>query len=127
MAQKSKMILMRGLVGAAFVASAPVLSIFAVAADYAPINCAAAASPAETTICKTYALGQDEARMATLYGVATSLVAMGQRGDIADAQRQWLKTREACGGNVACLGSAYRTRIGELSKVIDAIASRGPF
>ena len=115
------------LVSAAFVVSAFALSSPAFAADYAPINCAAAASPAETTICKTYSLGQDEARMATLYGIATSLVAMGQRGDIGDAQRQWLKTRDACGSNVACLGNAYRTRIGELAKVIDAVASRGPF
>ncbi len=33
---------------------------------YAPLNCAAAHSPAERAICRNYALGQLEARMATL-------------------------------------------------------------
>jgi uncharacterized protein len=56
------------------------------AADYAPLNCAAARTPTERTICRTYALGQLEARMATLYEWTTSLVAMGQRGDIQDGQ-----------------------------------------
>ncbi|MDQ0473330.1 lysozyme inhibitor LprI family protein [Labrys wisconsinensis] len=99
----------------------------AMAGDYAPLDCAKAASPAELAICRNYALGQDEARMATLFGIVTGLVAMGQRGDIGEAQRAWLKTREACGGDVACLTQSYRTRIGELQKAMDDIASRGPF
>jgi uncharacterized protein len=99
----------------------------AVAADYAPLDCTTAKSAAEITICKTYSLGQAEARMATLYGIATSLVAMGQRGDIGDTQRQWLARREACGRNVACLTEAYDDRIGQLDKIIAGIASRGPY
>ncbi len=108
------------------------LSIFdnpclALAADFVPLDCAKAQSAAEMTICKTYALGQSEARMATLYGVATALVAMGQRGDIRDAQAEFLKTREACGRNVACLTKVYSGRIAQLNKVIAEIASRGPY
>lgn len=97
------------------------------AADYAPIDCAKASSAAERTVCRNYALGQAEARMATLYGVDMSLVAMGQRGDIGDAQKQWLKAREACGSNVGCLTKAYAARIQELNKVIDGIAANGPY
>ena len=67
------------------------------AGDYAPLDCGKAKSPAEKAICGSYALGQDEARMATLYAIATSLVAMGQRGDMQGAQRDWLQTRENCG------------------------------
>jgi uncharacterized protein len=96
-------------------------------ADYAPIDCAKATSAADRTICRNYALGQAEARMATLYGIDMSLVAMGQRGDIGDAQKQWLKTREACGANVGCLTRSYSDRIGQLNKVIDDIASHGPY
>ena len=48
------------------------------ASEYAPLECSKATSPAGKTICKSYALGQAEARVATLFGVATSLVAMGQ-------------------------------------------------
>lgn len=97
------------------------------AVDYSPIDCARATTPADRTICGSYALGQDEARMATLYGVATALVAMGQRGDLQDSQRAFIRTREACGTDTACLSRTYATRIRELDAVIDGIASRGPF
>jgi uncharacterized protein len=96
-------------------------------ASYAPLDCAKASTAADKTICKTYALGQDEARLATLFEVLTSLVAMGQRGDIIDQQQQWLSTREACGSNLSCLSHAYRSRIDELSQEFDTLAKRGPF
>lgn len=97
------------------------------AGDYAPLNCNKASSPAEQAICGSYALGQSEARVATLFSVATSLVAMGQRGDIQDAQRKWLATRDACGKNVGCLTEAYDQRTRALNAVIAGIASRGPY
>lgn len=99
----------------------------ALAGDYAPLNCARANSFSEHAICQSYALGQLEARMATLYGVATSLVAMGQRGDIEDAQRTWLKTRDACGKRITCLTTAYDDRIRALNDVVAGVASHGPF
>lgn len=102
-------------------------SPYVLAADYSPLDCSKASTPADRTICRNYALGQQEARMATLFAVTTSLVAMGQRGDIQDAQRAWLDKREACGDNVACLTKAYDARIDELNGVLKAIASRGPF
>jgi uncharacterized protein len=97
------------------------------AGDYAPLDCAKANSDAERTICRSYALGQQEARMATLFSVATSLVAMGQRGDILDGRRKWLETREACGKRISCLTATYDTRIRELNDVVVGIASRGPY
>jgi uncharacterized protein len=97
------------------------------AADYAPIDCSNASSPAQRTICRSYPLGQAEARMATMFGIVTSLVAMGRRGDIDDAQRKWLKQRDACGDDGACIARAYQSRITALSSALDAIVSRGPF
>jgi uncharacterized protein len=97
------------------------------AADYAPMNCAEAKSAAEKTVCKDYGLGQLEARMATLYAVATSLVAMGQRGDMQGAQRDFLQERENCGADAACIRKKYDARIADLQGTIDAIAARGPF
>jgi uncharacterized protein len=108
-------------------AAAAGLSSAAWSADYAPLDCAKAQSAAEIAICKTYSLGQAEARMATLYAVDMSLVAMGQRGDIGDAQRQWLKTRDACGSDIGCLSKAYGDRIEELDALIHDITSRGPY
>ncbi|WP_342633723.1 lysozyme inhibitor LprI family protein [Methylovirgula ligni] len=96
-------------------------------AAYAPIECAKASAPAEKTICGNYALGQDESRLATLYGLLTSLVAMGQRGDVMDAQQHWIASRNACGTDVQCLAQSYKARIGDLTKQFDALAKRGPF
>ncbi len=112
---------------AALTMTTMLLPSLAHAGDYAPLDCAKASSAAEKTICKSYALGQAEARMATLFGIATSLVAMGQRGDIKDAQRKWIGTREACGDRVACLTESYAARIGALDGIISGIASRGPY
>jgi uncharacterized protein len=97
------------------------------AAPYTPLDCAKASTAADRTICRTYVLGQDEARLATLFEVLTSLVAMGQRGDIVDKQLQWITVREACGRNKGCLSRAYQSRINELSQALDALAKRGPF
>lgn len=111
----------------AFAAASLIAPGAAMAADYAPIDCAKAKSASERTICKSYDLGQADARMATLYGIATSLVGMGQRGDIQDAQRVWLKKRDDCGKHISCLTDAYDVRIHQLNKVIEGIASHGPF
>ena len=97
------------------------------AGDYAPMNCAKAKSASEKTVCKDYGLGQLEARMATLYAVATSLVAMGQRGDMQGAQRDFLQERDNCGADAACIRKKYDARIADLQGTIDAIAARGPF
>jgi uncharacterized protein len=109
------------------VLTATVVSSSAHAGPYAPLDCSKASTPVERTICRNYDLGQKEARMATLFAISTSLVAMGQRGDIQDAQRAWLKKRDACGSDIACLAKAYDKRIGDLNDVMAAIASRGPF
>jgi uncharacterized protein len=118
---------LRKLTGGLLALSLFVASVPARAADYAPIDCAKVSSSAERTICRSYSLGQADARMATLFGVVTSLVAMGQRADIGDAQRTWLKERNACGDDGACIARAYRSRITALSANLDAIASHGPF
>lgn len=97
------------------------------AAGYAPLDCGKASSPAEKAICGNYALGQLEARAATLFEVTTSLVAMGQRGDIQDAQRAFIAQREACGANIACIRNSYATRIKQLEEAMSSIAARGPF
>jgi uncharacterized protein len=97
------------------------------AANYAPLDCAKARTPTERAICRNYALGQREARMATLYEWTTSLVAMGQRGDIEDAQRAFIKRREACGAKVACIRRVDDARIAQLEAVMKRISSGGPY
>jgi uncharacterized protein len=111
-----------------FIAVAALASATAAsAADYAPVDCSKANAPALFAICGSYSLGQAEARMATLFGIATSLVAMGQRGDLIDTQRDWLAERDRCGDDTGCLHHVYARRIRQLNGVIDDIASRGPY
>ncbi|HZD89194.1 MAG TPA: hypothetical protein VE224_03785 [Pseudolabrys sp.] len=97
------------------------------ATGYAPLDCAKAHSPTEHAICYSYALGQQEARMATLFEWTMSLVAMGARGDIGDAQRAFIRKPAACGANVACIRRVYDARIAQLKAVMKRIASNGPF
>jgi uncharacterized protein len=87
------------------------------ASPYQPLNCSMASTAASAAICTSYALGQNEARQATLFSILTSLVAMGQRADLV----------EACGGDIKCLSVAYKTRIEELSQAIETLAKRGPY
>jgi uncharacterized protein len=97
------------------------------ASPYQPLNCSTASTAASAAICTHYTLGQDEARQATLFSILTSLVAMGQRADLVEAQRRWIAVREACGGDIKCLSIAYKTRIEELSQAIKTLAKRGPY
>ncbi len=115
-----------GLSAALFVLGLVFISA-ADAADYAPLDCKKAGSDAERTICSDYGLGQSEARVATLYELTTSLVAMGQRGAIQDDQRAFLKQREACGSNVGCIRNVYAARDKQLEAVMARIQQRGPF
>lgn len=110
------------LAGAMALAAAP-----AQGADYAPLNCAQAASPSEKTICDNYGLGQLEARMATLYQWSTAFVAMGERGNMQDAQRIFLHERNACGPEVRCLREVYEARIERLQGVMKRVQEKGPF
>jgi uncharacterized protein len=97
------------------------------AADYAPMDCEKASKPAEKTICAAYSLGQREARVATMYGILSSLVAMGSRSNLGEAQIAWIKKRDECQTDVGCIEAAYSERIKQLSAAFDTIAARGPF
>lgn len=97
------------------------------AADYAPIDCGVAQSASDKAICGNYGLGQLEARTATLYQWSTSFVGMGQRGDMQDAQRAFIRERESCGAEAGCLRRVYDTRIAQLQAVMERVRARGPF
>jgi uncharacterized protein len=101
------------------------------ASDCAPaaasFDCAKAMAPDELAICSTPALSAQDVRLATTYEILTRLVAMGQRGDMLDAQRAFLQARTACGGSVACISEAYRVRLVALDQALADLAARGPF
>jgi len=116
-----------GWLAAILLAGQLCFTLSATPAEYSPLNCVKAETEAQKVICSDYGLGQQEARMAALYAMATSLVAMGQRGNIQEEQRAFLKERDACGSNVNCIRTIYGHRIRQLDAVMTGIIQRGPF
>lgn len=103
------------------------LTLSAGGASAASFNCKAAKASDEKAICDSMALSDLDVKMATLFDVATHLVAMGQRGALQDDQVEFLKARAACKFNKVCLTSAYQARITALEAVLQSIYARGPF
>ena len=52
---------------------------------------------------------------------------MGERGDLLDSQRAWVKERETCGTDRNCLRAAYAKRAAVFETIIERVASHGPF
>lgn len=98
-----------------------------VPASAASFSCNGVTAPDEVAICKSCDLAQLDVKMATLYGVITKMVGMGQRGMIQDDQRAWLVQRASCKGDAACISAAYQARISEIEGMLSDIYSRGPF
>jgi uncharacterized protein len=91
------------------------------AAHAASFNCALAKTADEKAICHNATLSDLDTQMATLFGVRMKVpMLMGARGDAGDEQIQWLQSRRACGGSVACLTGSYKGRISVLNSEIDA-------
>lgn len=106
----------------------PALVLFiAVPAAAASFDCARAKAPDEKAICATRALNDADVKMDTLFHVDAQLMAMGGRGDLQEAQRDWVHKRQTCKGDVKCLTKAYKDRMADLQAAFDEIASRGPF
>jgi uncharacterized protein len=93
----------------------------------ASVGCNKSATADKRAICRSCVLQQRDVEMATLYGVVTHLVAMGQRGVIQDQQSAWLTRRHRCGSDDACLLKAYQDRIATLRQALRRIYRRGPF
>ncbi len=113
-----------------FLAIAIVTATFAiipVASFGASFDCTSAREADEITICRVRELNDMDVRMATLFDINTSLVLMGERGDMQDAQQEWLLRRHHCGADVECLRRAYRDRLDRLEEEFRQIRSRGPF
>ncbi|MFZ5732881.1 MAG: caspase family protein [Pseudomonadota bacterium] len=77
-------------------------------------NCAKARTADEIAICNDGVLAAKDRQLSALYsGVLTSLSLEGQQR-LAAAQKAWLAQRGQCGASVACIASAYDSRIRQL-------------
>jgi uncharacterized protein len=52
--------------------------------------------------------------MATTFELISGLLAMGSRGTLQDEQTAWLKKRQTCGADAACLKASYDERLKQL-------------
>lgn len=98
----------------AIVVALPLFAPFSVA-QAASFDCdAKELQPDEKVICDTRSLNDADVKMATTFELISGLLAMGSRGTLQDEQTAWLKTRQACGGDAACLKTSYETRLKQL-------------
>ena len=109
------------------VLTALALTLAAGTASAASFDCSRARTPDEKAICANMALNDKDVRMSVLYDVNRHTMAMGGRGSLEDAQRQWLRDRKACGANRACLNRAYDRRLDDLDRSTQRIYQAGPF
>ena len=88
------------------------------------MDCAKAASAVENAICADKGLYELDAQMGALYRELIKITGEGQP-ELKRTQRLWLKTRNQCEADVACLEQSYRDRLKLLqAQQMDAVAHR---
>ncbi|AYM05800.1 MULTISPECIES: lysozyme inhibitor LprI family protein [Agrobacterium] len=75
----------------------------------------------EKAICDNRALNDQDVKMATTFDILTQLMAMGARDTLRDEQSKWLKKRQECSADVACLTAAYEERMKRLGEAFQSI------
>ncbi|MBX4956499.1 lysozyme inhibitor LprI family protein [Rhizobium lentis] len=72
--------------------------------------------PDEKVICDNRALNDADVKMVTTFELLSGLLAMGSRGTLQDEQTAWLKKRQECGADAACIEAAYDERMKQLGE-----------
>ena len=72
--------------------------------------------PDEKAICDNRALNDADVQMVTTFDLLSGLLAMGSRGTLQDEQTAWLKKRQECGADAACIKAAYDERLKQLGE-----------
>ena len=78
-------------------------------------------APDEKMICDNRSLNDADVKMVTTFDILTTLVAMGNRDKLKEEQSAWLKKRQACSEDVACLQEAYAERMKKLDEAFNDI------
>ncbi|MEB2653248.1 lysozyme inhibitor LprI family protein [Pseudomonas siliginis] len=86
------------------------LLVFIQQATAAAMDCKKAANDVENMICANKSLYELDAQMGTLYRQLMT-TATATQPELKRTQRAWLKTRNACADDVACLDGSYRQRL----------------
>jgi uncharacterized protein len=81
-------------------------------------DCGTRHSPAELAICRNADLAQQDVDLDRAYVEKLRTAEAEQRRGLLIEQRQWVRDREICGGNIACLKIQYQARIEQLARPI---------
>lgn len=114
----------RGILAPVFAAACSILALaMAQPAVAASFDCERSdLAPDEKAICDNRALNDADVRMVTTFDILSGLIAMGARGEMQNQQTAWLKERQACGADVACIQSAYDRRMQQLDEAYKNIS-----
>lgn len=104
-----------------------VIALFAVvtasqAKDGPSFDCSKASSDVERTICSNEQLAASDASVAANYRQLLQYRTGKDAKVFKDEQRAWLKRRNQCGTNVACLSDAYDVRYSEMCTVTSGVS-----
>ncbi|EJL58735.1 MULTISPECIES: lysozyme inhibitor LprI family protein [unclassified Rhizobium] len=77
--------------------------------------------PDEKVICENRALNDADVKMVTTFDLLSGLMAMGSRGTLQDEQTAWLKKRQECAADAACIKAAYDERLKQLDETYKKI------
>lgn len=75
----------------------------------------------EKVICENRALNDADVKMVTTFDLLSGLMAMGSRGTLQDEQTAWLKQRQECAADAACIKAAYDERLKQLDETYKKI------
>jgi uncharacterized protein len=83
-------------------------------------DCAANLAPPEQAICGNAALANRDRALTALYGQLTQALTGPARQAVVEAQRAWLRNRNACRepGMATCIAGLYDQRIAELKSML---------
>ncbi len=77
--------------------------------------------PDEKVICENRSLNDADVKMVTTFDLLSGLMAMGSRGTLQDEQTAWLKKRQECSADAACIKAAYDQRLQQLDETYKKI------
>ncbi|CAB3915315.1 lysozyme inhibitor LprI family protein [Achromobacter deleyi] len=101
------------------------LAAFAAPAAAAGMDCGRARTPAEIAICADPGLYALDAELGTTYGKLRA--AQPQQADaLRQTQRGWLKQRDLCRADAACLRARYEARVADLQGQLARVQAYQP-
>ena len=86
-------------------------------------DCRAVTRAVESAVCGSPELGALDRQLDGVYSDALASADAAGAEQLRSAERKWIARRDACGGDVVCIASAYRSRIAALNSAGEGVRS----